>query len=190
MTTLTMAQIYADAREAGFDPASAVIMAAIAMGESGGNPDAMGDVNLQNGTWGPSVGLAQIRTLKSDTGTGRTRDIDLLRDPIKNLTAAFSISSGGKDFTPWTVYNTGKYRSFLGQAQSSAGAYVPGASVTAKPVGLIDGLTSGLLDTVRDMAFTGLAVMFGLGLIVAGTYQTWSPAVKSAFKVAKVAAIV
>lgn len=188
--SLTMAQIYADAREAGFDAVSAVIMAAIVMGESGGNPDAIGDVNLVNGNWGPSVGLAQIRTLKTDTGTGRTRDIDMLRDPVKNLAAAYSISSGGKDFTPWTVYNTGKYRSFLGQAQSSAGAYIPGASVTAKPVGLVGGLTSGLLDSVRDMAVVGIAITFGLGLIVAGTYQTWSPAIKNVVKVAKVAAVV
>lgn len=166
MARLTMAQTYALARQAGFDPAAAVIMAAIAAGESGLNPDAVGDVRLQDAKWGPSVGLTQVRTLKAQTGTGELRDITRLRDPLANLVAAYEISSHGRDFTPWSVYTSGKYRQFLGQAQQSAGAgggYIPGATVV-QPVGLADNISA----QGNGLIFTGLLVVLGVALVVVG----------------------
>lgn len=175
MARLTMAQTYAYARQAGFDPAAAVIMSAIAMGESGLNPDAIGDTSLQDSTWGPSIGLTQIRTLKRDTGTGRTRDIDRLRDPLENMLSAFSISSGGKDFTPWTVYNTGKYREFVGQANTAKGGYVPGAGgqVDAQPVAWW-GSDVDIAGRARDFGVLALAMLLGIGLLVAGAVRSTS----------------
>jgi len=170
-TKLTLAQIYADARQAGFDPASAVIAAAIALAESGGRPDAIGDVSLETATWGPSVGLMQIRTLKAQTGTGGTRDITQLSDPMSNLVAAYSISGGGKDWSPWTTYNTGAYRQYLDQAAAAAHTYVPGASSSTGSI-VPTSLGSGLIDSLQSKARTLVlqlgAIVLGGALVVAG----------------------
>jgi len=78
VATLSPSQIYTLLLQGGFSPDKARLMTAIAQAESARNPGAIGDVALQNGTWGPSVGLFQIRTLKSETGTGSDRDIQRL----------------------------------------------------------------------------------------------------------------
>lgn len=194
MATLTMAQTYAYARQAGFDPAAAVIVSAIAAGESGLNPAAVGDTTLQDAKWGPSVGLMQVRTLKADTGTGRTRDVSTLRDPLQNMVAAYEISGHGKDFTPWSVYNSGKYRQFLGQAGSAAkdgGGYIPGATV--QPVGLLDGGLPDVGANLQRLAVLGVLVVLGGGLVVVGAARATGAgsvigrAARTAVKVAAVA---
>lgn len=176
-----MAQAYAYARAAGFDPAAATIMAAIDMAESGLNPAAVGDVGLENSTWGPSVGLGQIRSLKAQTGTGKTRDVTTLKDPAANMAAAYEISHGGKDFTPWTTYTSGKYRSFLGQASAAAtgaaGTITNTGQAVATPVGLTDVLT-GNVDW-QGLGLKAGAMVFGIGLVLAGAYvAVGSPEIK------------
>lgn len=90
---------------AGFRGEALVNMIAIAGRESAFNPGSVGDVKLQNGTWGPSVGLFQIRTLKGDTGTGSARDIARLQNnPLEQAKAAFELSGGGKNFGPWKLH--------------------------------------------------------------------------------------
>lgn len=173
MARLTMAQAYTLARQAGFDPAAATIMAAIDMAESGLNTDAVGDVGLQNSTWGPSVGLAQIRSLKAQTGTGKVRDVTTLKDPAANMAAAYAISSHGKDFTPWTTYTSGKYRSFLGQASTAAAGSAgtitnTGTVVAAQNVGLTD-LFNGDIDW-RAYGLKAGALVFAFGLLLVGGY--------------------
>lgn len=185
MAQLTMAQAYAYARQAGFDPSAAVVMAAIAAGESGLRTDAVGDKNLVDAKWGPSVGLTQIRTVKADTGTGRDRDIERLSDPLQNMISAYHISSHGHDFTPWTVYTSGKYRQFLGQAQASAGT--PGVSVAGTPIASTS--SASWSDVARDWAVRLLVAGLGVGLVVAGTRQAWLPVVRKARSVAKKAAM-
>jgi hypothetical protein len=171
MASITMAQAYALARTAGFDPAAAVVMAAIDMAESGLDPNETGDERLQNATWGPSIGLAQIRSLKAQTGTGKIRDVATQRDPAANMAAAYEISNHGKDFTPWTTYNSGKYRQFLTQAKAGAAGGATSVTNTGQTVqvGLTDVLT-GNIDW-RGLALTAAAVSFGLALLVAGAYQ-------------------
>ena len=71
MATLSPSQIYTLLLQGGFSPDKARLMTAIAQAESARNPGAIGDVALQNGTWGPSVGLFQVRTLKAETGDGQ-----------------------------------------------------------------------------------------------------------------------
>src|SRR3954452_14054737 len=89
-------------------------MTAIAQAESGGNPAAVGDVGLQNGTWGPSVELFQVRTLKAETGTNHDRDIHhLMGDLHAQVRAAFNISDHGRNFGPWTTFTSGSYHKFL-----------------------------------------------------------------------------
>src|SRR6187455_1674354 len=96
MATLTASQIYTLLLQGGFDPQQARMMTAIAQAESARNPGAIGDVALQTATWGPSVGLFQIRTLKSETGTGSDRDIQrLMNNPAEQVKAARNISTCG-----------------------------------------------------------------------------------------------
>jgi murein DD-endopeptidase MepM/ murein hydrolase activator NlpD len=125
MATLTGPQVAAYARAAGFSGEALVIALAIAKGESGWRTDAVGDVLLQTAEWGPSIGLWQIRSRKAETGTGGTRDANRLTDPAHNARSAYTLSAGGRSWTPWTVYNTGAYRSHLAAARAAVGAAAP-----------------------------------------------------------------
>jgi|SRR6185295_2525834 hypothetical protein len=172
MPNLTMAQAYAYARQAGFDPAAATVAAAIAMAESGLNPGARGDVGLETSYWGPSVGLMQIRTVRTQTGTGGDRDISILSDPLQNMVAAYHISHGGKDWSPWSTYNDQKYRQFLGQASAGgqqAGNYTPQATQAnwlTDTLGLDDAAA-----TAKRWGLMAIAILAGGALVVAGGYR-------------------
>lgn len=177
---LTMAQAYAYARQAGFDAAGAVFAVAIGMAESGLNPASYGDQDKQDGTWGPSVGLMQIRTLKADTGTGRDRDIMRLTDPVQNLAAAYHISNGGRNWSAWTVFTSGAYRQYVQQAVGAsvlAGRTVPGATVTGDTGAVSDpaavstqpvSLASDWGAAFKDVGIWLLLAGFGATLVVAG----------------------
>lgn len=116
-------QIYITARAAGFTVYPAVTATAIAMAESGGDPANIGDVKLEDATYGPSVGLMQVRSLKSETGTSKSRDANKLTDPLFNMKAAYSISLGGTNWLPWSTYTTTdpkhSYKQFLPEAQGA-----------------------------------------------------------------------
>jgi len=118
---LSAQQIAMYAYAAGFRGSSLVTAVAIALAESGGNPAARGDVSLQTSKWGPSVGLWQIRSLNGVRRTGDVRDAFALDDPQFNARSAFNISSGGTNFSPWSMYTNGGYKKYLGQAQAAAG---------------------------------------------------------------------
>jgi hypothetical protein len=100
--------VYALATGAGLDPEAAIIATAIAWAESGLDPQAIGDLDLEDGKWGPSCGLWQIRSLRADTGTGRPRDRERLLDPVFNA-AAMATISGGTNWSPWSVWKNGRY---------------------------------------------------------------------------------
>lgn len=106
------------AYNAGFRGPALVDAVAIAMAESGGRPDAMGDVGLQDQTWGPSVGLWQIRSVNKQKGTGGVRDVSRNTSPTNNAAAAYNISGGGKSFGAWSTYTNGAYKQFLGTANN------------------------------------------------------------------------
>lgn len=171
---LTMAQVYAYARKAGFSADTAIIATAIAMAESGDNPKARGDISLETSYWGPSVGLEQIRTVKSQTGKGTDRDIAHLDDdPLANMIAAYDISSHGKDFTPWTTYTSGKYRTYLGQAKSAA-AGAPasvGGPVSTTPAAFGLPSPSEIGSKVAEIGLTLLMVGLAATLVVLGGYR-------------------
>lgn len=100
--------------KAGGNPDDADVMAAIAMAESGGRPEAH---NPNAATGDNSFGLWQINMLGNMGPERRKRwglssDRDLF-DPLTNAKAAVSLSSGGKNKTPWTMFTNGKYRDFL-----------------------------------------------------------------------------
>jgi hypothetical protein len=131
VATLSPSQIYTLLLQGGFSPDKARLMTAIAQAESAANPGAIGDVALENGTWGPSVGLFQIRTLKAQTGTGSDRDIQrLLNNPAEQVKAALKISNDGSNLRPWSTYTSGAYLKYLDeplQAGASLPSTFPGA---------------------------------------------------------------
>lgn len=181
MGTRSPQQIYADLLAAGFPDAAAVTMTQIALGESGGRVDALGDQNLQDATWGPSVGLYQIRTLKAETGKGTDRDILALQgNPARQAQAAYNISRRGMSFTPWTVFTSGKYQQFANQVQSALAGLRDGF---LNPLGIdtggLAGLSSGVIDRasskVRDLVITGGFIALGLGLVALGTWGSVAP---------------
>jgi lysozyme-like protein len=101
-TNLNEARIAELARDAGF-PESAIAKAvAVARCESGFRARAMGDGHIVDLTWGPSIGVWQIRSRHADFGTGRPRDASRLIDPAFNARAAYAISNGGTDWSAWT----------------------------------------------------------------------------------------
>jgi hypothetical protein len=99
---LTLAQLRALAKRVGFpDPNLA---AAVAMAESGGRPDIVGDVNL-----GRSIGLWQIN-LRAHPEYFEAA----LIDPLANARAAFAVSGGGATWLPWTTFREGLHKPYLG----------------------------------------------------------------------------
>jgi hypothetical protein len=189
VATLSPAQIYALARNAGLPAVAATLATAVALAESGGRTDAMGDVGLQDATWGPSVGLWQIRSLKAQYGTGQPRDASRLTDPQFNASSMASISGGGKNFGPWSTYKNGAYKKYLlglgtnpditadaGLSQVGLGdlgqsAQAAGANTYDKAATLLKDLTAG--------GFLGLALKVVAGgaaaaLVIVGALHTVS----------------
>jgi len=132
---LTAGQIAGHAKAAGWSGNDVAIAVAVALAESGGRSDARGDIALQTGTWGPSVGLWQIRSLKSETGTGGTRDESANMDPGTNAKHAYQIWRSQGWSRGWTTYRTGAYRLYMTAARTGAANPVGTASTT-------DGVTS------------------------------------------------
>jgi cell wall-associated NlpC family hydrolase len=118
MARYTAEQIYAFAREAGFSPDRAATMTAIAMAESRGNGNAHNPVGEN------SKGLWQINQNAHPQFAGLN-----LFDPVQNARAAFQVSHGGDDISPWTTTHKGmaaKYLRFKAEAQAAAESYGDG----------------------------------------------------------------
>ena len=105
----TKAELVSLAWDAGFPEDETNTAAAVAMAESGGNPDA-----LNVGPKERSVGLWQInlRAHKSYSEAD-------MRDPSKNAAAAFAIWSMGSSWKPWGAYTNGAYKQYLLSAVQS-----------------------------------------------------------------------
>jgi hypothetical protein len=102
--------IAAMARAVGCTPAQAVIATAVGLAESNGRTDAVGDEWLQNKTWGPSVGVHQIRSLHAEKFTGKVRDGHAgLHDAWHNAWAMASISQNCTNWQPWTMFTNGRW---------------------------------------------------------------------------------
>lgn len=89
-------EIYRFARLAGFSPDQAATMTAVALAESGGNSGA------HNPHGEDSRGLWQINAAAHPNLAGRN-----LYDPLENAKAAYEVSHGGTDISPWTTTHGG-----------------------------------------------------------------------------------
>ena len=85
--------------------------------------DAVGDLKYLEdpvvaAKYGPSISHFQIRALRDPNAWGpldRVRIADKLRDPVYASHAAFVISKGGTDFTPWSAFKSGSYLQHKGR---------------------------------------------------------------------------
>ncbi len=210
MTRRSPDEVYATLLAAGFTEASARTMQAIAGAESGYDDTAQGDQNVEDNTWGSSYGLFQIRTQKDQTGTGGDRDISrLAASDLEQARAAYDISAGGTDFSPWTTWRTGAYTQFLdtggGPLYTSVAAgsgggggdqpwWVPwlntAGGVAGNPVlgttvnGAVDASGQELLSGARHIVIEGVAVVLGLALVGLGVWLAAQPALKGVAGVA------
>ena len=127
---MNLAELRALALSVGFpDPSTA---AAVAMAESGGNPCALGDPEMPASCAAPpsgpstSFGLWQIHVPAHPQ-----YDPSALLDPVYNARAALAISSGGRDWSHWSTFNSGKYAQYL---PGGAGAVHAGIGLVAVAV--------------------------------------------------------
>lgn len=117
---LTQEEVRLLCKDVGFNDMNARIASAIAMcegafsegGKQYSNFDAVGDLDLVNNKWGPSYGGFQIRSLKSETGTGSFRDATKLLIPRFNCRAAKHIKAN-QGWKAWSVYTSGMYKAYL-----------------------------------------------------------------------------
>lgn len=196
--SLSYAQVYALALASGLTPQQAITATAISGQEVNGdaigqpiNPAAVGDERLVTATWGPSIGLWQIRTLKAETGTGRARDINILTNPQQNARAMAEISAKGTNWTPWSTYNDGSYRHHLAAATAAAkggsgttpapivsATYPAGQTVTVAngnspfdvdvKLGPLSGPVEGLIKAAGPILLGSLIVAGGVALVIVG----------------------
>jgi len=111
-----MQQMTDFAIQGGFSPENARMIAAIGMGESGGNA---GIDTVQSGL-DPnksnefSVGLSQINVQAHGDKLSRRGWTEAdLRDPVKNMTIAKEVYDEAGSFNPWSVYQKGLHRQYL-----------------------------------------------------------------------------
>lgn len=93
---------------------------AVILGESGGRPCAVGDVRLQTSTWGPSVCLFQLRSIKGVTDGGvrdRAANLRSVDTCVRNAHALWA----GEGWRPWSAYTNGSYRRHLPRARAALG---------------------------------------------------------------------
>ena len=133
MADLSYQQLAQYAYNAGFRGDSLSTATAIAMAESSGDPTRLGDVSLENATYGPSVGLWQIRSVNPGYGNATEqvqRNAQTNLDPATNAQDAYAIAKQGTDFQPWSTYTSGAYEKYLPQAQTAAqGVMAAGGAV-------------------------------------------------------------
>lgn len=105
-TQLTPAQILSDAQSAGFSGSGLNTIAAIAEAESSGHTQAQ-----QWGPWqnGVDRGIVQINSYYHPEVSNAQAF-----DPMQAFKAAYNISAGGTNFTPWSTFNSGAYKQDLG----------------------------------------------------------------------------
>ena len=159
MAVLSATEVAGHCHGAGFTGSLLLTIVAIAKAESGFDADAVGDTSLTDETWGPSVGLLQVRSLHEQRGTGGERDELANHDPAHNARAAFSISGRGANFRPWSVFLSGVYRTHLEAVRDACRAVDPTVPLTGvdlpRPVLALDDAGPDVADLQRRLTTAG-----------------------------------
>lgn len=151
-------QIAGAALKAGFPENEIVTAVAVALGESGGNRNA----EHKNGNGSIDRGLWQINSIHKFNGDWGNQDV--------NAQMAFKVWQGaGGKWTPWSVYNNGRYRIFLERAKVAAGN-PDRTGVTT------EGDTPGLVGEVGETLTAPMQALqqFGAFLGKASNPKTWA----------------
>lgn len=205
MPGLSQNAIYTLARQAGLADGPAQTAAAIAMAESGGNPNSHNSTPPDD-----SYGLWQINMLGALGPARRTlyqlkANTDLY-DPATNARVMSAISKQGQDFKPWTTYTSGAYTNFVGGVTNKGtygGTGVLGTVADdVKSVATLQfRISDALVRTVKwvtteknwlrvgYVAVGGVAIVAGLIAVIEST-SAGSAAISTTTKVAKKAAVV
>jgi Lysozyme like domain len=143
MAHLGPAEIHRLARQAGFSPDEAVTATAIALAESGGDPNAHNPKPPDD-----SFGLWQINMI-GRLGPDRRKRLGLSRneelfDPPTNARAAHLIFSERQSFSPWSTFKFGQFKHHLDAARQAAAGFA--MAVAPAP----DLTTDELLDALRS----------------------------------------
>lgn len=184
---MTPAQVVDAARQAGFTGLGLTTIVAIVGAESGYNPSA----THTNSNGSVDRGLAQINSIHTQFDASR------LSDPVYNLRAAYQISSGGTNFSPWTTFQTGAWRQHLeeayqsvsGGASSSVASYLAGQCTAwvASQLTWVPGGLGNARDWARNASRLGYQVSTRP---VVGSVAVFAPGVGGASSVGHVAAVV
>lgn len=150
--------------QAGGSRVFAPIAAAVAMAESGGNPDAVN----KNTNGSIDRGLWQINSIHGSLSK---------MDPLANARAAVKISKGGSNWQPWVAFTTGKYRAFLQDVTARSSEAGPGTTkltfgkATARNVGHEQNSENSLTEAIGGAWDTATAVPRFLSAL--GDPKTW-----------------
>jgi cell wall-associated NlpC family hydrolase len=140
-------QIAAYARAAGFKGDALILAVAIALAESSGittnmnfNSNSTYDVGLWqintvhtsgggSGLPAPAGGdfdqnLKKWNAIKASVPAGVRAFVENCFNPQFNAAQAYSISSGGQSFTPWSTYNNGAYQAHMVEARKAVDAFL------------------------------------------------------------------
>lgn len=138
-------------QQAGFTGSALTTFVCLGLCESGGNPNA---VNQNNATMDDSWGLFQINYYGSlaASRTAMFGPKEGLLDPVKNAQAAYSLSNGGANTSPWqSDYNNGAYYKNLPTAQEAVAA----GGTTSPYSGTVSGNTTPGSSNATLTAYTG-----------------------------------
>ena len=159
---LTMEQLVGLAKGAGFSDGDAVIMAAIAKGESGGNSNSKNfkPPDKSYGLWQINM-LGKLGPERMKQFSGFMQSESQLFDPVINAKAAFIIKSRS-GFGSWTIYKNGAYKNHLTAAMAAKDAPSLNISPRVDSVSLSPGNVQAAGDT-KGMQISGYPVTSGFG---------------------------
>jgi hypothetical protein len=177
MANLSRDQIAALAQHAGFTGDNVNIAVAVALAESGGNPNSHNSTPPDD-----SYGLWQINMLGS-LGPARRKQFGIssnsqLFDPATNAKAAHMIWQGS-GWNAWTTYTKETYKQFLGKGGSlgnaiagglldAAGNQVTGATVASGSTGSVADTLNNLGNTLFKAASNFTGVLVAIVLLILG----------------------
>lgn len=163
------AEIAGYAKAAGFSGDALVKAVAVALAESSGNIYAHNPVPPDD-----SYGLWQINML-GKLGPERRKTFGLksnadLYNPAINAKAAFAISSGGKNFGPWSTYPVAAF-AYMPRARKAAGApSTPTTGTGVEQAGLFDSVSgiTGFFELMTDpITWMRVGMFIGGGILLA-----------------------
>lgn len=151
---------------------NAPTMAAIALAESTGNPDNIGDQYAIDGVYAPSYGLWQIRSVHAAELPNFFPPSSEWSDPSQNASAAYGILHS-QGLGAWSTYTNGAYKQFLpGNAPSPVGSGSVPSGIAGTGLQLGVQLTGSLFQQYDSLI--SHIDPFALGLIVCAALMVFS----------------